>query len=151
MAAEALGRTGELYAVEEAIAGRAPEDRREVRQACSRPRVEALKAWLEATLPTLSRRSDLARAMRYALSRWPALIRYLDDGRLAIGNNPAERAANCRARAQELPLRRPRSRQRAGRGDLLAHRDRQAQRALNAPNQRGLLAPSFREASRKSR
>lgn len=47
---------------------------------------------LEATLPKLSRKSDLAIAVRYALSRWQALGRYLDDGRLEIDNNAAERA-----------------------------------------------------------
>jgi hypothetical protein len=51
-----------------------------------------MKAWLEATLAKLSRKSDTAAAIRYALSRWPALSRYVDDGHLEIDNNAAERA-----------------------------------------------------------
>ena len=51
-----------------------------------------MKAWLEATLAKLSRKSDTAAAIRYALSRWPALNRFVDDGHLEIDNNAAERA-----------------------------------------------------------
>ncbi len=51
-----------------------------------------LKEWLTATLATLSVKSDLAVAIRYATSRWPALVRYCDDGNLEIDNNAAERA-----------------------------------------------------------
>src|SRR3546814_1040502 len=51
-----------------------------------------LLSWMESTLPKLSGRSDLAAAMRYALARRENLLRYLDDGCLAIDNNPAERA-----------------------------------------------------------
>jgi hypothetical protein len=51
-----------------------------------------MHTWLEATLAKLSRKSDTAAAIRYALSRWPALTRYIDDGQLDIDNNAAERA-----------------------------------------------------------
>jgi hypothetical protein len=51
-----------------------------------------LHTWLEATLAKLSRKSDTAAAIRYALVRWPALTRYVNDGQLEIDNNPAERA-----------------------------------------------------------
>ena len=51
-----------------------------------------LAAFFDATLPRLSGKSDLAGAIRYARTRWPALTRYLDDGRLEISNNAAERA-----------------------------------------------------------
>ena len=54
--------------------------------------LSGFRSWLDATLPKLSRRSDLAAAIRYALARWPALVRYVDDGRLEIDNNAAERA-----------------------------------------------------------
>jgi transposase len=54
--------------------------------------LESLKQWLEATLGKLSRKSDTAVAVRYALGRWDALMRYCDDGRLEIDNNAAERA-----------------------------------------------------------
>lgn len=92
VACEALDRIAALYAVEDDIRGAPPERRRSERQARAGPLVQALHAWLEATLPKLSRKSDLAIAVRYALSRWQALGRYLDDGRLEIDNNAAERA-----------------------------------------------------------
>jgi transposase len=52
----------------------------------------SLKLWLEETLAKLSRKSDTAIAVRYALGRWEALVRCSDDGRLEIDNNAAERA-----------------------------------------------------------
>ncbi len=90
--AEALERIGKLYAIEKEIRGRSPEERREVRNERSRPLLESLKQWLEATLCKLSRKSDTALAVRYALGRWKALLRYVDDGRIEIDNNAAERA-----------------------------------------------------------
>ncbi len=51
-----------------------------------------MHTWLEATLAKLSTKSDTAAAIRYALSRWRALTRYVDDGKLEIDNNAAERA-----------------------------------------------------------
>jgi hypothetical protein len=86
-----LKRIGAVYAVEDEIRGRPPDERRRLRQERSRPAAEDLAAWMRATVPKLSGKSDLAGAMRYTLGRWPALTRYLDDGRLAIDNNPAER------------------------------------------------------------
>ncbi len=92
VAAEALERIGALYAVESDINGRSPEERREIRNARSRPLLESLKQWLEETLVKLSRKSDTAMAVRYALGRWEALMRYCDDGLLEIDNNAAERS-----------------------------------------------------------
>jgi transposase len=92
VAFEALERIGALYVVEDEIRGRPPDERHHPRQERSRPAAEELAAWMRATLPKLSGKSDLAGVMRYTLGRWPALTRYLDDGRLAIDNNPAERA-----------------------------------------------------------
>jgi transposase len=54
--------------------------------------LDSLKQWLEETLGKLSRKSDTSLAVRYALGRWEALMRYCDDGRLEIDNNAAERA-----------------------------------------------------------
>ena len=71
---------------------RLPEERRKVRNERARPLLESLKQWLEATLCKLSRKSDTALAVRYALGRWEALLRYVDDGRIEIDNNAAERA-----------------------------------------------------------
>jgi transposase len=95
IAAEALDRIGRLYAIESEIRGRLPAERAAVRQARGGPELESLHGWLHLVLPTLSRKSELATAIRYALSRWTALTRYRDDGRLEIDNNAAERALRC--------------------------------------------------------
>lgn len=92
IAAEALERIGRLYGIETEIRGRPAADRRAVRQSRAGPELEALHAWWHSVLPTLSKKSELAIAIRYALSRWTALTRYRDNGRLEIDNNAAERA-----------------------------------------------------------
>jgi transposase len=92
IATEALERIGQLYAIESEIRGRGPEERRQLRQARARPLLDSLHHWLESWLPKLSRKSDTTAAVRYALTLWPALVRYCDDGRLEIDNNAAERA-----------------------------------------------------------
>jgi hypothetical protein len=92
VAAEAIERIAALYAIEEAIRGHAAGERREIRNAQARPLLDSLKQWLEETLGRLSRKSDTALAVRYALSRWDALLRYLDDGHIEIDNNAAERS-----------------------------------------------------------
>src|SRR6266404_3942855 len=92
IAAEALDRIGRLYSIEAEIRGRFPDERAAVRQARAGPELEALQAWLHTTATQLSKKSELALAIRYALSRWTALTRYRDDGRLEIDNNAAERA-----------------------------------------------------------
>jgi transposase len=95
IAKEALDRISQLYRVEEAVSGLPPDDRRRERQRHSKPTAAALAAWADAAVPTLSRKSELAGAFRYMRARWPALIRCFDDGRLALDNNPAERALRC--------------------------------------------------------
>src|SRR3989475_150524 len=92
VATEALVRIGALYTIEKEIRGRPPEERRQVRQARSKPLLASLRQWFEATLLKLSRKSDTTVAIRYALSRWDALARYCDDGHIEIDNNAAERA-----------------------------------------------------------
>jgi transposase len=92
VAAEALRRIGELYAVEADVRGQQPEERRRVRNERSRPLLGSLKQWFEETMGKLSRKSETAQAVRYALGRWEALLRYANDGRLEIDNNAAERA-----------------------------------------------------------
>ena len=92
IAAEALDRIGRLYGIEAEIRGRPPDERAEVRQARAGPELEALHAWLHTIVAKLSKKSELALAICYALSRWNALTRYRDDGRLEIDNNAAERA-----------------------------------------------------------
>jgi transposase len=92
IAQEALQRIGTLYRVEEQIRGKPPEQRRAVRQAESKPLLDSLRQWFETTLSKLSRKSDTTAAIRYALSRWDALTRYIEDGHIEIDNNAAERS-----------------------------------------------------------
>jgi len=89
---EAIERIAALYAIEAEIRGSTAEVRKTIRQARAKPLLANLHTWLEATLAKLSRKSDTAAAIRYALSRWPALTRYVDNGQLEIDNNAAERA-----------------------------------------------------------
>jgi transposase len=91
IASEALGRIGQLYAIEKDIRGRNAEERRVVRQEKSRPIVDDLEPWLRAKLELISQKSKLAEAIRYALSRWEGLTRFLDDGRIEIDSNIVER------------------------------------------------------------
>ena len=95
VAAEAIERIAGLYAIEKEIRGRPPDERREVRNKRSRPLLESLKQWLEEILGKLSRKSDTAREVRYALGQWQALMRFCDDGDIEIDNNAAERALRC--------------------------------------------------------
>jgi hypothetical protein len=92
IAKETMDRIGALYGIEAVARGLAPEERRRLRQDQARPLINDLQAWLAATKPKLSPKTDLAAAIRYTLGRWTALARYLDDGRLEIDNNAAERA-----------------------------------------------------------
>ena len=92
IAAEALRRIGALYGIEAEIRGKLPAERQRVRQARAGPLLASLHDWLDETLRTLSRKSALADAIRYALTLWTALLRYSDDGRIEIDNNAAERA-----------------------------------------------------------
>jgi transposase len=92
LAGQALEQIGELYFIENEIRGRSPDERAQARQARSKPVIAALHAWMQQTLARVSRKSDIAGAISYALGRWPALLRYCDDGLLEIDNNAAERA-----------------------------------------------------------
>lgn len=91
-ALEALQRIGQLYRIERQIRGQSPAVRSQTRRSQAEPILEKLRAWLTATLVPLSAKSPLAGSIRYTLTRWAALIRYLDDGRIEIDNNAAERA-----------------------------------------------------------
>lgn len=91
IAKEALDRIGKLYDIERQIAGQSAEVRRAVRQEKTKPKVEAFRAWAEQQLTRIPGKSDLAKAFRYGLNRWESFCLFLDDGRVAIDNNPAER------------------------------------------------------------
>ncbi|HVT26536.1 MAG TPA: IS66 family transposase [Lacipirellulaceae bacterium] len=92
VAKQALDRIGALYGVEQAIKGQPQQQRRAARQEQAVPLLASMKQWLDQTLQQLSAKSELAQAIRYATSRWPALTRYCDDGLLEIDNNAAERS-----------------------------------------------------------
>jgi transposase len=89
---EAIARIGALYGIEEEIRGKPVDIRRSVRQDRAKPLLDDLRRWMERTLASLSAKSETAGAIRYALSRWRALTRYVDDGLLEIDNNAAERS-----------------------------------------------------------
>ncbi len=91
IAGEALERIAGLYAIEKDIRGRGAEERRAVRQDRSRPIIDDLEPWLRAKLALISQKTKLAEAIRYALSRWDGLTRFLDDGRIEIDSNVVER------------------------------------------------------------
>ncbi len=67
-----------------------PDTRRLVRQQKSRPLAEAFERWLRAKLALISQKGKLAEAIRYALSRWEGLSRFIDDGRIELDNNAVE-------------------------------------------------------------
>jgi transposase len=92
LAVEAVRRIDALFDIERTINGHSADRRREVRQEASAPLVADLECWLREERPKLSRGNDLAKAMDYLLKRWPAFTRFLDDGRICLSNNAAERA-----------------------------------------------------------
>jgi transposase len=92
VASEALERIGALYTIEAEIRCSPPQHRAAARQARAGPLLEAMREWLRQTLARVSKKSELAKVIGYVLTRWSALTRYLDDGRIEIDNNAAERA-----------------------------------------------------------
>ena len=95
IALEAAQRLDALFEIERGINGKAPEERLAVRQDLSAPLMADLHAWLTAQLAKLSRSHDLAKAINYMLRRWGAFTRFLEDGRICLTNNAAERALRC--------------------------------------------------------
>src|SRR5271165_1086146 len=92
LALEAVRRIDALFEIERSINGHSAERRQAVRQEVSAPLVAGLESWLREQRAKLSRGNDLAKAMDYMLKRWPAFTRFLDDGRICLSNNAAERA-----------------------------------------------------------
>ena len=95
IALEALKRLDALFDIERVINGQPAADRLAVRQELSAPLMTELHTWLTARRAVLSRNHDLAKACLYMLRRWDAFTRFLDDGRVCISNNAAERALRC--------------------------------------------------------
>jgi hypothetical protein len=92
IAGEVIKRIAGLYAVEKDGRGRPPEERAQLRQARAKPILDDLESWLHAQLPKISGKSELAKAIRYALARMRKLRPYLEHGCLEADNNAAERA-----------------------------------------------------------
>jgi len=90
IAKEALDKIGALFDIERAIAGKPPGQRKAVRLATAKPKLDALAGWFDKQLTLISGKSDLAKAIRYARSRWEALTCYCANGRLEVSNNAAE-------------------------------------------------------------
>jgi len=91
LALEAVRRIDALFEIERTINGRGADERKNVRQELSAPLVADLEAWMREERPKLSRGSDLAKAFDYMLKRWPSFTRFVDDGRICLSNNAAER------------------------------------------------------------
>jgi len=92
LAMEAVRRIDALFEIELSINGQSAEQRRVLRQELSAPLVADLESWMREQRAKLSGGNDLAKAMDYMLKRWTAFTRFLDDGRICLSNNAAERA-----------------------------------------------------------
>jgi transposase len=92
VALETVRRIDALFEIERSINGKSAAERRAVRQEVSAPLVADLEVWLREQRARLSRGNDLAKAMDYLLKRWPSFTRFLEDGRVCLSNNAAERA-----------------------------------------------------------
>jgi transposase len=92
LALEMVRRIDALFEIERSVNGQSAERRRAIRQELSAPLVADLQRWMREQRPKLSRGNDVANAMDYMLRRWPAFTRFLDDGRICLSNNAAERA-----------------------------------------------------------
>ena len=95
IAIEAVKRIDALFDIERAINGLSANERRRVRNEQSRPLLAELQTWLRGQRARLSSKSETAKAIVYALKRWTALTRFLEDGRLCMSNNAAGRALRC--------------------------------------------------------
>jgi transposase len=92
IASEAVRRIDMLFEIERSINGKTPEQRLAVRREQSRPLIAELEIWMHQQRALLSTKNDTAKAINYLLNRWAAFTRFLDDGRVCLTNNAAERA-----------------------------------------------------------
>ena len=102
IAETAVRHIAALYAIEADVRGHSPEARLVARKKLSAPIVEALKPWFEKQLSLISSGSTLAGDIRYALSHWAGLTRFLEDGRLELDTNPVENAIRPVAMRESL-------------------------------------------------
>ena len=92
IAIEIVRRIDALFAIERLINGASADHRKAIRQAQSAPLVADLEAYMREKRAQLARGHDLAKAMNYMFKRWGSFTRFLDDGRVCLSNNAAERA-----------------------------------------------------------
>jgi hypothetical protein len=92
LAIEAVRRIDAIFDLERTINGLPHEQRRDTRQSKIRPLVDNLESWMRNARRTMSRHADVAKATDYMLKRWASFSRFLDDGRICLTNNAAERA-----------------------------------------------------------
>jgi transposase len=92
LAIEAVRRIDVIFAIERDINGLSAAQRQAIRQVRVAPLVAALERWMRGERATLSRHADVAKAFDYMLKRWTAFTRFLEDGRICLSNNAAERA-----------------------------------------------------------
>ncbi|WP_145112034.1 IS66 family transposase, partial [Cereibacter sediminicola] len=90
IAAEALARIAQLYAIEKEIHARSADERLSVRRERSAPLVAGLGAWVREQAARFSPKSRMGKALRYLLKHWDGLVRFLDDGRIEMDSNPVE-------------------------------------------------------------
>jgi len=95
IAEEAIKRIAALYGIEKEVRGQSQEYRAAIRQEKAKPLLDDLERWLSDQLPKISGKSELAKAIRYALTRIIKLRPYIDHGILEIDNNSAERSMRC--------------------------------------------------------
>jgi hypothetical protein len=91
-AQELLDRINRLFAIERELKQSTPEERLNTRNIKSRPVVEELRKWLDDIAPEVLPKSLFGTAVHYGRQQWPKLVRFLEDGRIEIDNNRAERS-----------------------------------------------------------
>ena len=91
-AAEGVAWCSRLFRIEEALSGLSPEERLRKRREQAKPVLDAMLSWAEKLRPATAAKSAMGKALYYLTNQWPYLLRYLEDGRLEISNNRAERS-----------------------------------------------------------
>jgi len=92
LALAAVRRIDALFDIEREINGKPPTERATIRRERSLPLAAELETWMQQERARLSRHDDVAKAMDDMLRRWPSFTRFIDDGRICLTNNAAERA-----------------------------------------------------------
>ena len=92
LALEGVRRIDAIFAIERDISSKSAKERCAIRQKLTRPLVEDLHTWMTENRAKLANKNPVAKAMDYMLKRWPGFTRFLEDGRIDLSNNAAERA-----------------------------------------------------------